>query len=209
MLTKDHLDNFNDKHMRIYVPTFAQDSPDFDKIWLTFLWMVGQNYGFDRAYHFHHSDYKLLTSTVQGKHGIGLTHEFNQRHGKWIKLAFISSYWNVAYFRRTDWEFAPYDLVDPRMQRAMVHLYNSVWAGNDLSSHLFETEETFKSCVPVGKSEDTGWFSSTDNFKDRVVERRLHPDDQPPHYLAQQWKTYKKGNAFAGKIQPQKIISNE
>lgn len=209
MLTQNHIENFNDQHMRIYIPAFAQDSPDFDKIWLVFLWMVGQNYGFDKAYHFHHQDYKTLTGTLQGRSADDLCHEFNQRHGKWVKLAFISNNWNVAYFQKTDWEFVPYDLVDPRMQRAMVHLYAAVWAGAELSSHLFQSPKEASIKRHLNKSGDTGWFNSNDLFKGRPSGWKYHPDEQPPHYLAQQFVTYRNGHVFSGTIVPQKIISNE
>jgi hypothetical protein len=209
MLTKNHIENFNDQHMRIYIPAFAQDSPDFDKIWLVFLWMVGQNYGFKNAYHFHHADYKLLTGTAQGRASDDLCHEFNQRHGKWIKLAFVSNYWNVAYFQNTDWEFVPYDLKDARMQRALVHLYNAVWAGGDLSSHLFQTVKEASIKVVRNKSADTGWYHSNNTFSGRPSGWNYQDDDHPPHYLAQQWTTYGEGQVFSGAIVPEKIISNE
>jgi hypothetical protein len=208
MLTKEHVENFNDQYMRIYIPTFAANSPEFDKVWLVFLWMVGQQYGFKNAYHFHHGDYKLLTGTSNGRASDDLCHEFNERHGEYVKLGYLSNHWNVAYFKSTDWVFAPYDLADPRMQRAFIHLYNAVWKGNELSTQLFEPDDYRRQGIQYAKSSDTGWFQATSSFQTRTVERKVPLPDQPPHYLAEQQNTYRLGHIFAGTIHPQKIITN-
>lgn len=209
MLTQDHVEKFNDQHMRIYVPAFAQDSPEFDKIWLTFSWMIGQNYGFDKVYHFHHQDYKLLTATANGRSADDLCHEFNKRHGEWVKMGHISNYWSRLVFKQDNWEFVPYDLVDARLQRAFVTLYNAVWAGANLSTQLFVPADIVKKRVPPHRSRDTGWFQSRESFQTRTVERQTRDDHEPPHYLAQQFVTYRDGHIFSGTIVPQKIITNE
>lgn len=209
MLTQEHVNNFNDQHMRIYIPTFAAESPGFDKIWLTFLWMVGTQHGFNNAYYFHHADYKLLTGTSNGRASDDLCHEFNERHGDWVKLAYLSNHWNVAYFQNTDWTFAPYDLADVRLQRAMIHLYNAVWSGPEVSTQLFEPNDYRCQGIQRETSTDTGWFRAAESFQTKTVDRSTPPADLPPHYLAERHATYKLGKIFAGTIQPQKIITNE
>ena len=161
------------KKLILYIPQFAVDAPDYDKIWTTFMWMVGQNYGFDQ-YLFHMPDYKLITHFAQGTSNRSLARAFTGRFSKWISMGNeVDPAVGRMKFKNKDWTFIRWECEDPRMQRIWIHLYNAVWLSEHTTRQDLFVKENRKRIVPLYG--DTQWWE-WDGQTNR-------PADWIPHYL--------------------------
>ena len=199
MLSKFGYENFNDKWITLYSPVFADDTRPYDKIWLTFMWIVGQGWGFDKKYEFYISDYKECTPFSQGIPTESITYAFNERYGEWAKMGFAGNVMAWFEFPRTDWEFEEWIVEDPRLQRLWIHLYNQVFAGSSFRKDLFVHEMGRDSQIR-NLHKDTGWFVSgyAWGVKEKGIWRR---GDYIPHYLTGPTsKGIHRAKQFKGKI---------
>lgn len=199
MLSKFGYENFNDNHITLFSPSFGLDERPFDKIWLTFMWIVGQGWGFDKKYEFYISDYKECTPFAQGIPSESLIYAFNERYGEWAKMGFAGNVMAWFEFPRTDWEFEEWIVEDPRLQRVWIHLYNQVFAGPGWRKDLF-TEHMGRDCQIRNLHKDTGWFVSgyAWGVKEKGMWRR---GDYIPHYLTGPTsKGIHRAKKFKGKI---------
>ena len=198
MLSKDHLDNFNDHYIRLTIPAFTVDGPDHDKIWTLFCWMIGQNWGFEN-FMFYWLDYKTLTPLTAGTPNQNVIPLWNEKYGKWIKMGIYTQAQSFVEFVDTEWEFVEWECRDPRIQRMWIHLYNQVWSGRDLRQDIFETEKALgyglRNLWP-----DHGWWMSNEAFKWREAHRVDRLADYVPHYLRKGGRKETHKPCFAGKI---------
>lgn len=199
MLSKFGYENFNDNHITLFSPSFGLDERPFDKIWLTFMWIVGQGWGFDKKYEFYISDYKECTPFSQGIPSESLIYAFNERYGEWAKMGFAGNVMAWFEFPRTDWEFKEWIVEDPRLQRLWIHLYNQVFAGPNWRKDLF-VDQIGRDNQIRNLHKDTGWFVSgyAWGVKERGVWRN---PDYIPHYLTGPTsKGIHRAKKFKGKI---------
>jgi len=198
MLSKSHIDNFTDQKVKIFIPEFAKDAPEYDKLWLTFMWMVGTTWGFDRPIWFYYADYATLGSFGAGVPFTKTLDAFNERFNEWIAIGKYSNMDVFAEFRRTDWPFVEYWIEDIRMQRIWIHLYNAVWGAAQRRYDLWEAPDWGYEYHPIHG--DTGWFFSKDYFQQGIDRRVEGPEDYAPHYLKSAKLTYGNKSEFVGKI---------
>jgi hypothetical protein len=162
--------------IKLWIPEFTLDGPDYDKIWCTFWWMIGQNYGFDEPYSFYMIDYKMLTPFTMGIKDRDLAHTFTRKYGKWMKMGVTADQKiGIAQFSNIQWTFVEWECEDPRMQRLWVHLYSAVWWGADLRKDLFEMDKLKRGRGVFHLHTDTGWWEHAWNT--------TRPADYIPHYL--------------------------
>lgn len=185
--------------MKIYIPEFTVDSPDHDKLWCTFWWMIGQNWGFDHMYQFYVDDYKALTPPNHVGVSRALITRFTRAYGKWIQMGTDSlPSVGILRFGNTDWSFVPWECEDPRLQRIWIHLYNAVWCGRELRQDLFLTKTKKDTWKVNPLHTDIDWWNPNHGVR---------PKDHVPHYLRKPiTRGVKIENTFAGKI---KIEENE
>lgn len=192
MLTDKHTNNFNQKHMSLYVPTFVPENRPWDRVWCTFWWMVGTQWGFHNKYNFNFKDYaQIAPDQVGGDH---LTYRFNEHCGDYIKIGWKNHYEGWVQFENTDWEFEEWFVEDPLYQRIWIHLYNAVFTGNKPRKDLF-----IDHLKPgVNLFTDTGWFYNDYAFFAKRGKRISRRSDYVPRYLRKvsQGQT----NPFKGKI---------
>ena len=164
------------KTLTLYIPQFAVDAPDYDKIWLTFMWMVGQNYGFKDQYLFHMPDYKLLTHFSNGTSNRSLAAAFTRRFSKWISMGNeVDPVIGRMKFKNKDWSFTRWECEDPRMQRIWIHLYNAVWLSDrGLRQDLF-TKEKAKRIIPLHGDLQWWEYSGNSNKESGYVPHYLRP----------------------------------
>lgn len=204
MLPKSYIDNFNEDKLRLYIPTFALDSSDGDKIWCTFMWMIGQNFGFDHPYWFNLGDYTTVVGGTRGIPEQTVCHYFTQRHGEHLAMGYHDGTEVFMEFRRTDWEFVSYDIESPLKQRIWIHLYSQVFNGKKLRGDLWD--KSGKHSTPNGGRifTDTAWWISTSTFNASIPRRVPQAETYVPHYLRDNnriaWGEAKNGRPFAGKI---------
>lgn len=198
MLSKDHIENFNEQTIRLYIPSFTVDAPDYDKIWCLFWWMIGQNWGFEK-YSFNWLDYKIMTPITGGLPNDEIIPVWNSKYGNWIKMGIYSQPESFIYFVKTDWEFVEWECTNPRIQRLWIHLYNQVWAGRGLRQDLFETEVTYGRGLRH-LHVDHGWWTNQESFNSRVHVRQSRPASYVPHYLNNAGRVTRHTPKFSGKI---------
>ena len=161
--------------IKLYIPEFTLDAPDHDKIWCTFWWMIGQNWGFDQMYQFYIDDYQILTPPGHAGSNRGLTVRFTRNYSKWISMGSGSTQ-NIGIIRFGDlnWSFVPWECENPRTQRLWVHLYNAVWCGKELRQDLFKKENKKDAYRVMPLHTDIDWWNSNHGVR---------PQDHIPHYL--------------------------
>ena len=199
MYTQNHINNWNIDHIKIMIPSFAVEGTDAEKIWLTFLWMVGQVHGFDKPFAFHYNDYQLLTDFHYTKTSAHVIEEFNDKYRQWIVMGYISNHNCIIEFRDHNWTFTDYYLKDIRLQRCWIQLYNAVWSGQDPRQDLFETKDN-RWMMNVQISNDTGWFISQGLYEANADRKHVMPTDYVPSYLKAPKAGYGKSRFFAGKV---------
>jgi hypothetical protein len=137
MLTQFQLDNFNTDHITIYTPVFADSLGDEDKIWLTFCYMIGQQWGFE-PFQMILSDYKI----VKGIYNPGpidpaqATHNLNPITGEWVKFGYTQDHQMTVDIHNPHWEFRQHKITSPRLQRIWIHLYNAVFTNDKRRNDL-------------------------------------------------------------------------
>ena len=199
MLSKFGYENFDDRHITIYSPSFAGDERPFDKIWLTFMWIVGQGWGFDKKYEFYIADYKECTPFAQGTPSESLIYAFNERYGEWAKMGFAGNVMAWFEFSRTDWQFEEWICEDPRLQRVWIHLYNQVFSGIGFRQDLFN--DTNSRVAQIRNIHiDTGWFA--ENYAAKTKDKgHYRKSGYIPHYLSgPTTKGIHRAKKFKGKI---------
>lgn len=160
----------------IMVPTFTLNGDDGDKLWCTFLWMVGQNWGFTPT-QFYWGDFKRVKELDHGSEAHASAHQFTQKYSKWISIGYSGDHTLFAEFNSLDWEFTPWVCEKPRSQRIWVHLYNAVWKGVELRDDLiFGGDDTTPPSYIA-----TGILTHLDWFKKKTL--RQANRKCAPHYL--------------------------
>jgi len=185
--------------IKLYIPEFTVDYGDHDKLWCTFWWMVGQNWGFDVQYQFAMYDYKLITPFTNGVGSKDLAYAFTRRFRKWIQMGTTADGGvGVMKFTNTNWSFVPWECENPRTQRLWVHLYNAVWCGKVLRQDLFYVEKRKNTRMATPLHTDINWWNA---------DHGVRPQDHIPHYLRKPIiGGIQSEPTFAGKI---KIEENE
>jgi hypothetical protein len=188
MLSKFGLENFNDEYITLYSPDFIPEDKPWDRIWATFLWTIGQGWGFDQQYHFYLQDYKTCTPYAPAVPGETICHAWNRHYGDWVKMGWIDSQVCFMQFVNTDWNFVEWQIRDVRLQRLWIYLYSQVWAGDQRRHDLFT--DMVRAVQKPAIHCDTAWFTSgkVHNIVNKGVSRR---PDYAPHYL--------KGNLHRGR----------
>jgi hypothetical protein len=199
MLSKEHLETFDERYIRLSIPSFTVDAPDNDKIWCLFWWMIGQNWGFNHRYYFYWLDYKALTTLTAGVANEEVIPVWNAKYGKWLRMGIYNQPQSFIEFPQTDWEFVEWECRDPRLQRIWIHLYNQVWTGRDPRQDIFETEKPYLSGLRH-LHVDHGWWMTDAAFNWRNGKRVPRPEGYVPHYLRKGGRKETHKPYFEGKI---------
>lgn len=180
MLTKYQLDTFNEDHITIYVPAFAEELDDADKIWLTFCYMVGQQWGFE-PFQAQIADYKIIKGIYQnGSITVAhVAHPLNLVTGEWVKFGYTSDEDMFIDIHNPHWEFVEHKIYSPRLQRIWIHLYNAVFTTNQRREDLITGKKrqviASRPLIP-----HTDWFTAGISG---VAKSTPLNDDYTPRYI--------------------------
>lgn len=200
MLTAFANKDFTDQVITLFSPSFVPVDRPWDRVWLTWLWSLGQGWGFEPKYEMYLADYKEVVPTSPSVPSDVVVHRFNALYGDWVKMWYRDSGITWFEFMRTDWEFEEWKCEDARLQRIWVYLYANTFSGGRYREDLLEPLD--KPWLRLNIHLDTGWFVETKihDSKTRQLNRRA---DIPPHYVCRNKRG--RGGRWMGKIKTNTI----
>jgi len=184
-MTKNHIDNFDDTKIHLWVPDFTSNAPDWDKCWITFCYAVALNEGLKKRYEFHLHDYGLMIPhQLNDKHAVIAA--FNQKYGKYIKMWYIDGFRASFTIIKKEWNFIETFIPAGSVQRKWIHLYSQIFDDKGFKHDIFTEEDGLwtglaKRVAWSSVTQENAWWMS--NEEHHRWSNRVAPFKQKPPYL--------------------------
>ena len=179
-MTQNHLDNFDENNMHLYIPEFAVKGTDEEKIWLTFCYAVSQAGGPNVRYEFYPKDMnKVLGTNLSSAE---LSNMLNIKYGDYIKHTTLNAAVSYFWWVEQDFEWIEEIFTKGKTQRSWIHLFNQFWTRTGYNPDIFDrTNEPNSVWAGSWAEVGHGWHKH-----DVVVKKVAHltkGQDWMPKYL--------------------------
>jgi len=135
-MTQEHLDNFDEDKMHLYIPEFAKNGTDKEKVWLTFCYAVSQAGGPNVRYEFYPKDMNKVLGTNYSSQE--LTDILNAKYGDYIKHTTLNAAVSYFWWIEQDFEWIEHMFTAGQPQRTWVHLFNQFWTRTGYNPAIFD-----------------------------------------------------------------------
>jgi len=179
-MTDNHIKNFNEDNMHLYIPDFAVNGTDKEKVWLTFCYALSQAGGPNVRYEFYSKDMNKVLGTNLSS--VELSNVLNAKYGDYIKHTTLNA--AVSYFWWVDFDF---DFVEEiftagQPQRTWIHLFNQFWTRTGYNPDIFDRTGEPETCWASTWSE-VGHGTFKHDVTVKKVAHLLKGQDWTPKYL--------------------------
>ena len=179
-MTENHINNFDENNMHLYIPEFAKNGTDGEKIWLTFCYALSQAGGPNTRYEFYTKDMGRVLGTNYAGHE--LAQMLNKKYGKYIKTTCFNPAASQMWWIDQDFEWVEEIFTAGKTQRTWIHLFNQFWNRTGFNQAIFDrTGEAPSTCFGTWSEIGHGWHSH--NVVVKKVSHLLKGRDWMPRYL--------------------------
>jgi len=180
-MTQNHIDTFDEDIMHLWIPEFAKEGTDGEKLWLTFCFALSQIGGPQTRYEFYSKDMNRVLGTNWSSSE--LCNILNRKYGKYIKFTTIDARISYMWWIETDFEWSEWFVTKPLTQRIWIHLFNQFWGRTGFKSSIFDRSTEPLSTWARSWS-DAGHGTFKHNCTIRKVDHLLKGQDWHPNYLS-------------------------
>lgn len=184
-MTEWQLNNFDEDQMHVWIPQFTVNESEEDKLWLTLIYSIALNGGWDNRYEFYVTDFKSISvDHITDLHNY--IAYWNMKYGEWVKIGYIDGHHAFFIIQRKDWDFVEYYVKPGLWQRKWIHALAQLFDHNGFRHDVFQKDDQMWQWLDRRKAfssvtqEGAWWMSNKENW---VVGKRLKPTHNYPMYL--------------------------